>query len=183
MSVKIALYIISWPVIMKKMLGLTLFTCIVLFGCTKQSPTKMPTTTLEPDASPAGIVSSSQEEYPKATETYIAKVVSASDSGMRRLSYIVVFEITQGPSAGKSLGCLIDGYSDHMEVLGNRESWWRDFTYRRSEYKGYASFEIICRRRDNRYLRRLERIYKRRYERGLLGKLDPMELVSISPVH
>ena len=125
------------------MLRLTLFICIVLFGCTKQSPTKMPKTTVEPDASPVGIVPSSQEEYPKATETYIAKVVSASDSGMRRPSYIVVFEITQGPSAGKSLGCLIDGYSAHMEILGERESWWWDFTYRRSEYKGYASFEII----------------------------------------
>jgi hypothetical protein len=104
-------------------------------------------------------------EHPDSVRTAVAEVVSVTASSVQYLLYIVEFKITQGPSTGQLVRCLVDGYGDQAITLGKGEDWWRDFVYEKSGYKGDDSFVISYRPR----------------ERGYHKRFEAMELASVAP--
>jgi len=118
-----------------------------------------------PSVPPGEFGSEQTEEEAASVQESVGRVLSVTDSNLHYLRYIVEFQITQGPSSGRTLRCLIDGYGNQAEMLGKGGKWWWDFVYRDSDYKGHPFFEITYKPSEQRQNRRF----------------DALELVSISP--
>jgi hypothetical protein len=127
---------------MNRAIGPVLISCLVLVGCTVKPATDEHPDTAKPNEQSVDTRSTTPAKIPKPQERYVAEVVSVTDNGARLLEYTVEFKITQGPCAGGTVRCLVDGHGDQAKALGRGENWWWHFVYEKSEYKGARSFEI-----------------------------------------